>query len=271
MASYEKSVRTTRDYNVGYYYYKVDVTENSYNENTLESNVTAILYLKGPWSESFYDYSLNCGITLGAYDGDKGTSVNTTPYIGNSYVELCRTTQNIKHSPDGTWTMPVKCWIYNAEFGSTGYLPQWFSSSGSPQVMGNMKLTDIPVNAKFGNVTSFNLEDKVTIPMTPSKYLDEFRITVNNTIIVSRDGFNGNLVLTASELAKAYKVMGCPSTRQATLSLRTFKNGSLMGTDTKTVNVSTHGQIIMNSHRYVMGKWNGSSLKLGVLTKGGSR
>ena len=271
MATYEKSIRTTRTYNVGYYYYKVDVTENSYSEADLTSNVTAVLSMKGPWAESFYDYTLNCGIILGGYDGNQSGSVNTSPYMGNTYVELMRITRNIKHAPDGSWTMPVKCWIYNAYFGNEDYLPLWFSSSSSPQVMGNMVLTTIPVEAKFGTVADFCLEDKVNIAMTPSPYLDEFRIIVNDDIIVSRDGFGGELILTAEELAYAYSVLGCPSTNEATLTLRTFKDGSLMGSDSTTADVSTHGQIILNSHRYVMGKWNGASLDLGALTKGGSR
>lgn len=267
MATYEKSVRTARSSSSGYYYYKVEVKENSTSADGLTSNVTAKLYLKGPWSESFYDYSLSVGIVLVGADGNYSASTSITPYIGNSYVELLSTTKNVKHKADGTLDMVVKCWIYNSNFGSTGYLPLWFSDSNNPVTMGTMKMTDIPVAAEFGDVSDFNFEDIIPMPVSPSPFTDELRMEIGGTVYAVRDGFtDDSLVLAAEELLRIYTEIGYRNTAvPVTFRLRSYKNGILLGESTVTVTGTVAGQIqLVGGDRYVM-MVKGSTNRPGVL------
>ena len=266
MTTYEKSVRTTRDYNIGYYYYKLEVTVNSQSQANNTSNVTGKLYLKGPWSPSFEDYTLSVGIQFIDADGTQSSSGTVAPDIGNSYVLLHTFTKNVKHGANGKLSMPCKCWIYNSNFGSTGYLPLWFSDSNSPMTMGTLGLTDIPREAEFGDVSNFNWEGEISIPITPSPFLDVLRISVGNTVYVERDAYVGSsLRLTAEELLKVYDELNVSET--VTLKLTTYQNGNVLGENSITKTATQAGQMVLNNHRYFMYVKDGTAKK-GVLIKG---
>lgn len=267
MATYEKSVRTTRTSSAGYYYYKVVVTENSVNADALTSNVTADLYFRGPWDPSMEDWTLSVGIVLVGADGNYTASGSITPDIGTGYVKLLSTTKNVKHKADGTLDMVVKCWIHNANFGSVGYLPLWFSSDSNPATMGTMKMTDIPVAAEFGDVADFNFEDVISMPVSHSPFTDELRMEIGGTAYAVRDAFIGDsLALTAEELLSIYTDIGHRNTSApVTFRLRTYKNGTLLGESTVTVTGTVVGQVqLVGGDRYVM-MVKGSTNMPGVL------
>ena len=253
MATYEKSVRTTRTSSAGYYYYKLVVTENSVNQDANTSNVTAELYLKGPWSPSFEDYQLDCGIQLLGVGKTCQARTWPTPDIGTDYVKLCTLTDNVPHNADGTLNMVCKCWIYNAYFGDVGYLPLWFSSSGSPMTMGTMTLTPIPKEAKFdGEISDFTWESAINIPIIPSPYLDELKIySGGNTLLVERDGYTGpTVVLSSEELLDVYNY--CEDVEGVTITLTTYKDGEVLGEHSVNAEATASGQFVIDGHKYRM-------------------
>ena len=265
MATYEKSVRTTRTTSAGYYYYKLVVTENSVNQDANTSNVTAELYLKGPWNPSFEEYQLDCGIQLLGVGKTCQARTWPTPDIGTSYVLLCTLTDNVPHNADGTLDMVCKCWITNNYFGDVGYLPLWFSSSGSPMTMGTMTLTPIPKEAKFdGEISDFTWESAINIPIIPSPYLDELKVySYEGELLFTRDGYTGpTLILTPEELLDVYTI--CELSEDVDITLTTYKDGSVLGTHTETVTATIGGQFYKDGHRYRMVVKDNGVAKVGV-------
>lgn len=265
MATYEKSVRTTRSSNSGYYYYKLTVTENSVNVDANTSNVTATLSLKGPWSPSFEDYQLDCGIQLLGNGKTSQARSYPTPDIGSSYVDLCTLTDNVPHNADGTLNMVCKCWINNGYFGDVGYLPLWFSSSGSPMTMGTMTLTPIPKEAKFdGDIEDFIWEEAISIPIVHSPYVDELKIvTPGGDVLVQRDGYTGpTLVLTPQELLNVYNTLS--TIDSVDIILTTYKDGSVLGQSLVTVEATMNGQFAIDRIGYRMVVKENGQIKYGV-------
>lgn len=149
MATLTKSVRTIRSDNAGYYTYKCDVTENSYNTANNTSNVTVIFSIKGPWSTAaFYEWDTHYGIII---DGSVKKIGNSSPYVASSYVQLLTWTGDVVHNSDGSKSISVSVYLHN---GSSGYLPRQYTSS-SPLSMGSVALTTIPRKSSisFGEFT----------------------------------------------------------------------------------------------------------------------
>ena len=170
MATLTKSVRTIRTDNAGYYTYKCDVIENSYNVTSNTSNVTVTFSIKGPWSTpAFYEWNTYYGIIV---DGAVKKTGNDSPYVSGSYVKLLTWTGDVSHNSDGSKSISISVYLHN---GTSGYLPTQYTSS-SPLSMGSVTLTTIPRASSITSAGNVTLGNQCSIRWTPASTSFKYKI-----------------------------------------------------------------------------------------------
>lgn len=177
-----------------------------------------------------------------------GYDINQNIYVDGSHVS----SYQLKPVSPSTWTAPREYatdWIAvsGKTSGTTAVSFNIYSTGGEKRNQTySYTLSVSPAGSSFGTISTFNIEDAFTIPVTKydDSFVDTLQISIGNSEIRTISGYlsGTEIYLMPEELALLYSQIELTAqTADLSLSLTTTSGGTTVGSNTATATCNITG------------------------------